>query len=393
MAGFPCSVFLALHLTAIIILQGADLNVESKATQDVTMPSSSAAGASAKQESAVYKLRIEMIKAKILAKLQLDRAPVIKEKPKENRITALLSNLNLIGEENDENQANDSEDEYYGKTTKIIVFSEKAKVPPSRSKRNSSAKLTFQFKVEQNSLSSSVPSALLWMHIRKSRQVEINGKFLHIQARGKETYRGNMEAQDVKVAKSKVKKEKKSGSGWIVIDVKDIVQHWFNKTAPYFNATERPVHALEISCQDCETETSHLISSRGRLRPFLVIDLEKPKTLSRKKRNSRVCTSDTTECCRESLYVNFTEIGWDWIIFPKGFRADYCKGTCENQISPFNAYSYMLQEMARSNKGPKFSICCTPSKMSDLSLIHFDSDENIVKNDLPSMRVEGCGCT
>lgn len=393
MAGFPCSVFLALHLTAIIILQGADLNVESKATQDVTMPNSSAAGASAKQESAVYKLRIEMIKAKILAKLQLDRAPVIKEKPKESRIAALLSNLNLIGEENDENQANDSEDEYYGKTTKIIVFSEKAKVPPSRSKRNSSAKLTFQFKVEQNSLSSSVPSALLWMHIRKSRQVEINGKFLHIQASGKETYRGNMEAQDVKVAKSKVKKEKKSGSGWIVIDVKDIVQHWFNKTAPYFNATERPVHALEISCQDCETETSHLISSRGRLRPFLVIDLEKPKTLSRKKRNSRVCTSDTTECCRESLYVNFTEIGWDWIIFPKGFRADYCKGTCENQISPFNAYSYMLQEMARSNKGPKFSICCTPSKMSDLSLIHFDSDENIVKNDLPSMRVEGCGCT
>lgn len=275
----------------------------------------------------------------------------------------------------------------------MFLFCFPAKVPPSRSKRNSSAKLTFQFKVEQNSLSSSVPSALLWMHIRKSRQVEINGKFLHIQARGKETNRGNMEAQDVKVAKSKVKKEKKSGSGWIVIDVKDIVQHWFNKTAPYFNATERPVHALEISCQDCETETSHLISSRGRLRPFLVIDLEKPKTLSRKKRNSRVCTSDTTECCRESLYVNFTEIGWDWIIFPKGFRADYCKGTCENQISPFNAYSYMLQEMARSNKGPKFSICCTPSKMSDLSLIHFDSDENIVKNDLPSMRVEGCGCT
>lgn len=127
MAGFPCSVFLALHLTAIIILQGADLNVESKATQDVTMPNSSAAGASAKQESAVYKLRIEMIKAKILAKLQLDRAPVIKEKPKESRIAALLSNLDLIGEENDENQANDSEDEYYGKTTKIIVFSEKGR--------------------------------------------------------------------------------------------------------------------------------------------------------------------------------------------------------------------------------------------------------------------------
>ena len=181
--------------------------------------------------------------------------------------------------------------------------------------------------------------------------------------------------QDVKVAKSKVKKEQKSGSGWIVVDVKDIVQHWFNKTAPYFNATERPVHALEISCQDCETETSQLISSRGRLRPFLVIDLEKPKALSRKKRQSRVCTSDTTECCRESLYVNFTEIGWDWIIFPKGFRADYCKGLCESEISRLRKYSFILD-----HKNVKVDVaCCTPTKMLNLSVLYRGDNGQFVR--------------
>ena len=161
MAGFPCSAFLALHLTAIIILQGA----QSKATQRATMPNSNATRALAAEEqpriipaengptqdqnqvdngqgcpncknkdeddfaedSAEYKIRIEMIKAKILEKLQLDREPVLVEKPKENRIAALLANLNLIDEGDKENEQDESEDEFYGKATKIIVFSEKGR--------------------------------------------------------------------------------------------------------------------------------------------------------------------------------------------------------------------------------------------------------------------------
>ena len=164
MAGFPCRAFLALYLTAIVILQGADLSVESKATRDATMPSSNASDVIAKpprinsahngkardhlqvnteascpncngnnekdddsQEAGLNKLRIEMIKEKILAKLQMKREPVLKEKPNENKLAALLTNLKLIGQENDENQPEDSEDEYYGKTTKMIVFSEKGR--------------------------------------------------------------------------------------------------------------------------------------------------------------------------------------------------------------------------------------------------------------------------
>lgn len=130
--------------------------MQNKATRNVTMPGSNASRALGKtqrtipaengqlqvvnglgnnnhaqddfsEDSAVYKLRIEMIKAEILAKLQLDRQPVLKEKPNESRIAALLANLNLIEEENEENQLEDAEEEYYGKTTKIIVFSEKGR--------------------------------------------------------------------------------------------------------------------------------------------------------------------------------------------------------------------------------------------------------------------------
>ena len=163
MAGFSCSAILTLYLTAIVFLQGADLSLETKATQDLTMPSRSNSSGAAfnkplriisphneksentsqiqakrgcancsknyneKNGSDLHNLRIEMIKAKLLAKLQLEKEPVLKHKPKELRIAALLSNLNLIEEENDENEPEYDEDEYYGKTTQIILFSEKGR--------------------------------------------------------------------------------------------------------------------------------------------------------------------------------------------------------------------------------------------------------------------------
>ena len=74
----------------------------------------------------IYNLRIKMIKARILAKLQMDQTPVLKQKPKDSRIAALLSNLNLIEENYPASEPADSkEDDFYGKTTKIFVFSAK----------------------------------------------------------------------------------------------------------------------------------------------------------------------------------------------------------------------------------------------------------------------------
>ena len=69
--------------------------------------------------------------------------------------------------------------------------------------------------------------------------------------------RGPSDMQDVKVAKSLVKNEKKSGSGWVVLDITEVVKHWFNKTAFHHNITDRVLRSLEISCPDCESELTH----------------------------------------------------------------------------------------------------------------------------------------
>lgn len=42
-----------------------------------------------------------------------------------------------------------------------------------------------------------------------------------------------------------------------------------------------------------------------------------------------------TQCCRESLFVSFKDVGWDdWIVAPSGFHAFYCRGSCRTFTSP-----------------------------------------------------------
>ena len=75
----------------------------------------------------MYWLRIEMIKPKILAKLQMDKVPVIKDKPEESKIKELLASLNLIGEDDVDEKKEEEEMDYFGRTTKIIVLIEKGR--------------------------------------------------------------------------------------------------------------------------------------------------------------------------------------------------------------------------------------------------------------------------
>lgn len=153
MAGFSCSAILALYLTAITFPVGDALSVNrDKAT---TSPSSNTSLAHVKtptsiptsngyvqdqkptasgnndlytEDSDMYKLRIEIIKAKILKKLQMDKQPVVHiEKTKDKMIADLLLSLNLIDMNDDDSETEEYEDRKYDKTSKLIVFGEKGK--------------------------------------------------------------------------------------------------------------------------------------------------------------------------------------------------------------------------------------------------------------------------
>lgn len=112
--------------------------------------------------------------------------------------------------------------------------------------------------------------------------------------------------------------------GWLKINIAWPVKNWLEY--------KEVSHVINVACKTCGMNASlSPISSQHDLKPFLVIHTygqPRARFQRRVKRYSN-CAASGNECCRESLYVSFEEIGWDdWILHPKGYNAYFCKGTC-----------------------------------------------------------------
>lgn len=100
------------------------------------------------------------------------------------------------------------------------------------------------------------------------------------------------------------------------------------------------------------------------------------------------CDEHSTEsrCCRYPLTVDFDDFGWDWIIAPKRYKANYCSGECVQKYP----HSHIVNKAnPRGSAGP----CCTPTKMSPINMLYFNDREQIIYGKIPSMVVDLCGCS
>lgn len=77
------------------------------------------------------------------------------------------------------------------------------------------------------------------------------------------------------------------------------------------------------------------ISALGEFKPFLVIYTHSQQRKSwthRRQKRSATCRPGVNECCKESLYISFADIGWsDWIVKPERYDAYFCRGSCMTQ--------------------------------------------------------------
>ncbi|KAG8239780.1 hypothetical protein J437_LFUL019323 [Ladona fulva] len=114
--------------------------------------------------------------------------------------------------------------------------------------------------------------------------------------------------------------QERISKGWIKVNLLWVVKHWLENL-------ELP-HAVQIACKTCGTDVPKSpISLLPENKPFLVINTNS-NSAKRPQRNIN-CAPGLTECCRESLYISFAEIGWDdWILQPPGYHAYFCKGSC-----------------------------------------------------------------
>ncbi|KFQ46979.1 Bone morphogenetic protein 7, partial [Nestor notabilis] len=123
------------------------------------------------------------------------------------------------------------------------------------------------------------------------------------------------------------------------------------------------------------------------------------KSMSRRPRAAEIpsAKSQVTACHRRELYVDFRAIGWSgWIIYPSGYNAFYCRGSCLFPLGEsLNATNHAtVQSIVHTLKLSQdiSTPCCVPDELKSLNLLYFDDKENVVLKNYKDMVATRCGC-
>lgn len=100
-------------------------------------------------------------------------------------------------------------------------------------------------------------------------------------------------------------------------------------------------------------------------------------------------------CHRHQLFINFRDLGWHkWIIAPKGFMANYCHGDCPFSLTTsLNSSNYAFMQALMHVMDPEIpQALCIPTKLSPISMLYQDNDDNVILRHYENMVVDECGC-
>eukprot|EP00794_Sanderia_malayensis_P008183 gene8183-9060_t len=319
-----------------------------------------------KKNSKEYKLYLEYIKADILSKLGM------KQRPKKSRQTtqmpAPVSEGKLPRVEKPEASENKLNNQ-------IIIIGEKA----SKDLCPEQDCFLFRFKKKAFLKAGSISSLQIWIYKLLQSQDNVENKLKvsvsRIVKNGTPVLRNNKDKQPL------ISFMHEGDTGWLGM-VSAKAKDWISMLKPRSGDFDL---FLSLHCDDC------IVGRRGDKRPFIVITVkndDEAKDRVRREATKGDCHPGKRECCRESLFVNFTEIGWnDWIVSPMGYEAYYCKGTCYGLSMPIYGYVAIISQVKYNKK-----ICCSPKSFRSLTIL-YRKDNTIYKRDLPDMSVEKCGCS
>ncbi|XP_069036448.1 transforming growth factor beta-2 proprotein [Lepisosteus oculatus] len=142
---------------------------------------------------------------------------------------------------------------------------------------------------------------------------------------------------------------------------------------------------------DISTKTPHLILT------LLPTDrLESPAKKGRERRaagDTPTCSRNADQsCCLHSLYIDFRrDLNWRWIHEPKGYKANFCAGSCPYLWSADMHYSRILPLYNKLNPEASVSPCCVPQELEPLTIIYFVGRNPRVEQ-LSNMVVKSCKC-
>lgn len=130
---------------------------------------------------------------------------------------------------------------------------------------------------------------------------------------------------------------------------------------------------------------------------LVAVSLDPGQCRSRTRRSAaHLPVTPSTVCKARRLYIDFRDVGWqDWIIAPQGYLANYCHGECPFPLSEsLNGTNHAILQTLVHSLDPDGTPqpCCVPVRLSPISMLYYDNNDNVVLRHYQDMVVDECGC-
>ncbi|XP_042880757.1 inhibin beta B chain-like [Penaeus japonicus] len=362
-------------------ISGSSVTISELLSQVVSSSSLGLPAALSKEEE--RKLKIEVIKAQILAKMQLREKPKVTLRREEiPRVISRTLVPGLIPAAPTTPPA--------PTPTRATILLSKERVACRGHHRDVSACFLFTL---DGSTSEGVEAATLWVWVLMEEELAGANHTLSVSQvqNVSQHHRHHSGRRKVHLAH----KVNLTRSGWVEVDVGRAAGGWM----------EAGMHQveLEVTCSTClgEGRSGSPVSLLADHRPFLVITSQHDKV--RNRRSTRECSASSDGgCCRESINVSAAEMGWDdWLIEPRNFTFYHCRGACRPSVAStasantsfYNAMLQILMMNQPVNTPLRNSLapCCAPTKYAPMQLL-FQSRNSVKLQTYTDLIVESCGC-
>lgn len=130
---------------------------------------------------------------------------------------------------------------------------------------------------------------------------------------------------------------------------------------------------------------------------LVAVSLNPEQCRSRRRRSAvHLPVTPSNVCKPRRLYIDFKDVGWqDWIIAPQGYLANYCHGECPFPLSEsLNGTNHAILQTLVHSLDPRGTPqpCCVPVRLSPISMLYYDNNDNVVLRHYQDMVVDECGC-
>ena len=205
-------------------------------------------------------------------------------------------------------------------------------------------------------------------------------------------------------------------SGFVGFDITEAIGHWLKnpetnmgleltvhpgESTIYPFKTLFPTESMEVQFELDATDEDEVEVEQEKM-PKIVVLFESKNNDSaeievhnnRKKRHDSACGPDRQDCCHlHEIYVDFQrDLGFDWIIEPKGYYANECVGSCPHLWESDVQHRQIMGLYYSVNPVASVNPCCVSRTYQGLDIMFVDETGHVKVKEMTDMSAMMCSC-